>query len=143
MDGSDKKVIFQLNDNYEECDNSCISQYTCLRRLANQMELNYTSNELYWVDGQHDVVESVGIDGSNYRTVHNFTFAFGLGLDINDIYLTSWDQTDGYRSLWKWHNSPSSPSQALRDDIVGIPMDVAVVRRDKRPAGRYNRFNSF
>ena len=139
MDGSDKKVLFQLNDDYEKCINSCISRYTCLRRLANQMEINYTSNELYWVDGNQNVVESIGTDGTNYRVVHNTTlsfYGFGIGLDINDIYLTSWNETHRYNnSLWKWNNSPSASSQLLRDSILGLPMDVALVRRNKRPAG--------
>ena len=135
MDGSDKQVVIQLNDDYEKCHSSCISVRTCLRRFTNQMELNYTSNELYWVDGRQDVVESISINGTNYRALHNITYGFGLGLDIHDIYLTSWQAThDGY-SLWKWRNSPSSPSQSLRHDIAGQPMDIAVVRRDKRPTG--------
>ena len=133
MDGSDKQVVYQLNDDYEECINSCVRQYSCLRRLANQMELNYTSNELYWVDGNQDIVESVGIDGSNYRIVQNATFAFGLGLDINDVYITLWKGHNN--TLWKWYNSPSSSLQLLRDSIIGLAMDVAVVRRSKRPAG--------
>ena len=57
MDGSDKQVIVRLNDDYEKCHNSCVSVYTCLRRFTNHMELNYTSNELYWVDGKQDIVD--------------------------------------------------------------------------------------
>lgn len=99
------------------------------------MELNYTSNELYWVDGYQDIVESVGIDGSNYRIVQNATVGFGLGLDTNDVYITTWK---GYNdTLWKWYNSPSSSLQLLRDGIIGRAMDVAIVRRNKRPTGNF------
>ena len=137
MDGSGRHVVVQLNDNYTECHQSCQrGSLECLQKYTNQMELNYTSNELYWVDSYQDILEAVHINGSNHRVLQNLTFCFGLGLDINDVYVTSWLEVDETYSLLKWHNSPSSNIQLLRDDIIGIPMDVAVVRRDKRPAGK-------
>ena len=134
MDGSGKQVVVELDEDYEKCQNSC-REGECLERFTNQMELNYTSNELYWVDGNQDKLESVGIDGSNYRAVNNISYGFGLGLDVNDVYTTSWIKTFQGYSLWKWHNSPESAFKPLRNDITGKPMDVAVVRRDKRPSG--------
>ena len=136
MDGSDKQVVIRLNENYTECDKACSGRYNCDRyRYTNQMELNYTSNELYWVDGNQDVLETVNINGSNHRVLQNLTYCFGLGLDISDVYVTSWLPVHGFYSLLKWHNSPLSTYQTVRDDIQGLPMDVAVVRRDKRPSG--------
>ena len=137
MDGSDKQVVIQLNENYTQCHEACDANYdSCTERYTNQMELNYTSNELYWVDGNQDVLEAVNINGSNHRVLQNLTYCFGLGLDINDVYVTSWLwSNDNLYSLLKWHNSPSSTYQTVRDDIRGRPMDVAVVRRDKRPSG--------
>jgi len=135
MDGSGRQVVAKLED-YDKCHKRC-TEGGCFEKFTNQMELNYTSNELYWVDGNQDILESVGIDGSNYRVVHNISYGFGLGLDIDDVYMTSWHQNQihGGYSLRKWHNSPESASKPLRNDIAGIPMDVAVVRRDKRPSG--------
>ena len=127
LDGSDRQVVIPLVDNYTD---SCIERYT------NQMELNYTSNELYWVDGNQDVLEAVNINGSNHRVLQNLTYCFGLGLDINDVIVSSWIKSNqDHYSLLKWHNSPSSSYQIIKNDITGLPMDVAVVRRDKRPSG--------
>ena len=137
LDGSDRQVVIPLVDNYSQCHEACLANTdNCIKRYTNQMELNYTSNELYWVDGLQDVLEAVNINGSNHRVLQNLTYCFGLGLDINDVIVTSWIESDqGYHSLLKWHNSPSSSYQIIRNDIAGLPMDVAVVRRDKRPSG--------
>jgi len=137
MDGSDRHIVIRLNEDFEKCDKACKDYtQTCLKRWPNQMELNYSSNELYWVDGYRDTLESVGIDGNNSRVLlHNISHCFGLGLDTNDVYYTSWSLSSKGYSLWKWHNSPSSLNETLRNDINGRPMDVAIVRRDIRPTG--------
>lgn len=138
MDGSDRQLVIRLSEDYDKCHARCNNYtLTCLRRWPNQMELNYTSNELYWVDGFRDTLESVGIDGNNSRILlHNISHCFGLGLDSNDVYYTSWQRNSGKGySLWKWHNSPSSLNESLRNDITGRPMDVAIVRKDVRPTG--------
>ena len=150
MDGSDRKILIQLDKNFTHCNLSCqgdetAEDYTrtCLKKWPNQMELNYSSNELYWVDGFRDNLESVKVDGSNFRVVlRNVTHCFGLGLDNEDVYYTSWLQSNTGFSLWKWHNSPSSVSKLLRHDITGRPMDVAIVRRNKRPSGRESVYYS-
>ena len=142
MDGSGREIVIQLNEDFAKCDRSCKNVTAhCMVKWPNQMELNYTSDELYWVDGQQDILESVGIDGNNHRVLlRNVTHCFGLGLGDDVVYFTSWFPSDqGLFSLLKWHNNDPYSYQSLRHDITGRPMDVAVVRKDKRPMGEYSR----
>ena len=124
MDGTDRQIILQLTDNV-----------TCTKSWPNQLELDHTANELLWVDGYLDTLQSVGVGGTGHRVLlNNITYCFGLGLDGNgDVYYTSWNKRD--HSLWRWNSHTPRLNVSILRSLPSRPMDVAVVRRENRPSG--------
>ena len=124
MDGTDKQVILQLTDSKN-----------CKTSWPNQLELDHFTNELLWVDGYLDKLQSVSVTGASHRVLlSNITYCFGLGLDMNgDVYYTSWNIHD--YSLWRWNSHNSTQNVSILRNLPSRPMDVAVVRRDNRPSG--------
>ena len=124
MDGTDRQVVLQFT-NKDNCKNT----------WPNQLELDYATKQLIWVDGFLDKLQSVGVDGVGHRDLlTNITYCFGLGLDGNgDVYYTSWNKLDF--SLWRWNSHLNKMNMSILRNLPSKPMDVAVVRRSNRPSG--------
>jgi len=125
MDGTDRRVVLQLT-----------SKEKCHDTWPNQLELDYTTEQLVWVDGYIDKLQSVGVDGDSHRELlSNITYCFGLGIDGNgDMYYTSWNKQD--YSLWRWNSRTPNLNISILRNLPSRPMDVAVVRRNNRASGR-------
>ena len=74
---TDKQVIIRLDKNYTECHEACSAgSDNRIKRYTNMIEMNYTSMDLMWVDGNRDTLESVNTYTSNHRVLQNLVWSW-------------------------------------------------------------------
>ena len=98
----------------------------------NDVVIDFSSNQLFWVDGSLAKVETADYNGQNRRLIFrsNGTHPFGVSVLSNTLYVTDWVLMRGLLKIDK-----NIGILFDRDVVPGQPMGVAVYDRSTQPQG--------
>ena len=98
----------------------------------NDVVIDFSSNQLFWVDGSLEKVETADYNGKKRRLIfrYNGTHPFGVSVLFNTLYWTSWASMRGLLKIDKNNGT-------LFDRYVfpGVPLGVAVYDKSTQPQG--------
>ena len=98
----------------------------------NDVVIDFSSNQLFWVDGSLAKVETADYNGQNRRLIFrsNGTHPFGVSVLFNTLYVTSRYVIRGLLKIDKNNGT-------LYDRYVfpGLPLGVAVYDKSTQPQG--------
>ena len=97
----------------------------------NGITLDYSTQVLYWIDGNHDRIESSNTDGSN-RTVITDAYIyrpFSITVFRDTLYFT--DRQTGINSV------PTSGGtvQVIYNNLCDITLGIEVIAEERQPTG--------
>ena len=100
----------------------------------NGITIDYSTQVLYWIDGNYDRIESSYTDGSN-RTVIASVYIyrpFSITLFRDMLYFT--DRQTGINAVPK----TGGTVQVIYNNLCDITLGIEVIAEDRQPTGSYN-----
>lgn len=132
LSGSDRKPIISKN-----------------LKWPNDLDIDYQSSRLYWIDASSDTIESSNFDGTNRKievklryvdtVIHPYSFAYHLAQNVT--YITDWFSDSLYTMNGRFNNNSTRIfyNNSATHKQIG---QVRISAGEKRVAvGKYSEYN--